>query len=87
MSWQSFCWKSLGKVGHDTTVLGWVLTHGPLSVDHARQLTKNLMRKPTADRLVKQRDADIQYFLQYISRDSIQKSLRVYLDKLRQKKG
>lgn len=45
------------------------------------------MRKPTADRLVKQRDADIQYFLQFISRDSIQKSLRVYLDKLRQKKG
>uniref|UniRef100_A0A8C9K1Z4 Enoyl-CoA delta isomerase 1 n=1 Tax=Panthera tigris altaica TaxID=74533 RepID=A0A8C9K1Z4_PANTA len=58
-----------------------------LSVDHARQLTKNLMRKATADRLVKQRDADVQYFLQFISRDSIQKSLRVYLDKLRQKKG
>ncbi|XP_053749772.1 enoyl-CoA delta isomerase 1, mitochondrial [Panthera pardus] len=55
--------------------------------DHARQLTKNLMRKATADRLVKQRDADVQYFLQFISRDSIQKSLRVYLDKLRQKKG
>ncbi|XP_046954025.1 enoyl-CoA delta isomerase 1, mitochondrial isoform X1 [Lynx rufus] len=55
--------------------------------DHARQLTKNLMRKPTADRLVKQRDTDIQYFLQFICRDSIQKSLRVYLDKLRQKKG
>ncbi|XP_036890331.1 enoyl-CoA delta isomerase 1, mitochondrial isoform X2 [Sturnira hondurensis] len=55
--------------------------------DHARQLTKNMMRKPTADRLVKQRDADIQAFVSFISRDSIQKSLQAYLGKLRQKKG
>ncbi|XP_024409001.1 enoyl-CoA delta isomerase 1, mitochondrial isoform X1 [Desmodus rotundus] len=55
--------------------------------DHARQLTKNMMRKATADRLVKQRDSDIQNFVGFISRDSIQKSLQVYLGKLRQKKG
>ncbi|KAF6124033.1 enoyl-CoA delta isomerase 1 [Phyllostomus discolor] len=55
--------------------------------DHARQLTKNMMRKPTADRLVKHRDSDIQNFVSFISRDSIQKSLQVYLGKLRQKKG
>ncbi|XP_045676662.1 enoyl-CoA delta isomerase 1, mitochondrial [Phyllostomus hastatus] len=55
--------------------------------DHARQLTKNMMRKPTADRLVKQRDSDIQNFVSFISRDSIQKSLQVYLGKLREKKG
>ncbi|KAF5917589.1 hypothetical protein HPG69_000052, partial [Diceros bicornis minor] len=54
--------------------------------DHARQLTKNMMRKPTADRLVKQRDPDIQNFVSFISRDSIQKSLRTYLDKLKAKK-
>ncbi|XP_037013140.2 enoyl-CoA delta isomerase 1, mitochondrial [Artibeus jamaicensis] len=55
--------------------------------DHARQLTKNMMRKPTADRLVKQRDSDIQSFVSFISRDSIQKSLHAYLGKLKQKKG
>lgn len=59
----------------------------PFSLDHARQLTKNMMRKATADRLVKQRDSDIQNFVGFISRDSIQKSLQVYLGKLRQKKG
>ncbi|XP_034525475.1 enoyl-CoA delta isomerase 1, mitochondrial [Ailuropoda melanoleuca] len=55
--------------------------------DHARQLTKNLVRKPTADRLLQQRDADIQNFVRFISRDSIQKSLHVYLEKLKEKKG
>ncbi|XP_026973592.1 enoyl-CoA delta isomerase 1, mitochondrial [Sagmatias obliquidens] len=55
--------------------------------DHARQLTKNMMRKTTVDRLVKQRDADIQNFVSFISRDSIQKSLQMYLEKLKQKKG
>ncbi|XP_022372472.1 enoyl-CoA delta isomerase 1, mitochondrial isoform X1 [Enhydra lutris kenyoni] len=53
---------------------------------HARQLTKSLMRKPTADRLLKERDADIQNFVRFISRDAIQKALRVYLEKLKQKK-
>ncbi|KAJ1067370.1 PREDICTED: enoyl-CoA delta isomerase 1, mitochondrial [Capra hircus] len=55
--------------------------------DHARQLTKNMMRKATADRLLRQRDADIQNFVSFICRDSIQKSLQVYLEKLRQRKG
>ncbi|KAJ8786553.1 hypothetical protein J1605_006042 [Eschrichtius robustus] len=55
--------------------------------DHARQLTKNMMRKTTVDRLVKQRDTDIQNFVSFISRDSIQKSLQMYLEKLKQKKG
>ncbi|KAM5198553.1 enoyl-CoA delta isomerase 1, mitochondrial [Hipposideros larvatus] len=55
--------------------------------DHARQLTKNMMRKPTADGLLKKRDEDIQNFVSFISRDSIQKSLQMYLAKLRQKKG
>jgi len=55
--------------------------------DHARQLTKTLMRKPTADRLLTERDADIQNFVRFICRDSIQKSLHAYLEKLKQKKG
>lgn len=75
--------ERLGVMPH----VGWVFTLGPFSVDHARQLTKNLVRKPTADRLLQQRDADIQNFVRFISRDSIQKSLHVYLEKLKQKKG
>uniref|UniRef100_A0A8C5KPZ0 Enoyl-CoA delta isomerase 1, mitochondrial n=2 Tax=Jaculus jaculus TaxID=51337 RepID=A0A8C5KPZ0_JACJA len=55
--------------------------------EHARQLTKSMMRKATADSLVKQREADIQNFVSFISRDSIQKSLHKYLEKLKQKKG
>ncbi|XP_059548756.1 enoyl-CoA delta isomerase 1, mitochondrial [Myotis daubentonii] len=55
--------------------------------DHARQLTKNMMRKPTVDRLVKQRDADIKNFVSFVSRDAIQKSLQIYLEKLKQRKG
>uniref|UniRef100_A0A8C6FN02 Enoyl-CoA delta isomerase 1, mitochondrial n=1 Tax=Moschus moschiferus TaxID=68415 RepID=A0A8C6FN02_MOSMO len=55
--------------------------------DHARQLTKNMMRKATADHLLRQRDADIQNFVSFICRDSIQKSLQMYLEKLRQRKG
>uniref|UniRef100_A0A8B9Y7B5 Enoyl-CoA delta isomerase 1, mitochondrial n=1 Tax=Bos mutus grunniens TaxID=30521 RepID=A0A8B9Y7B5_BOSMU len=55
--------------------------------DHARQLTKNMMRKATADRLLRQRDADTQNFVSFVCRDSIQKSLQAYLEKLRQRKG
>ncbi|KAB0350199.1 hypothetical protein FD754_015056 [Muntiacus muntjak] len=55
--------------------------------DHTRQLTKNMMRKATADHLLRQRDTDIQNFVSFICRDSIQKSLQVYLEKLRQRKG
>lgn len=55
--------------------------------DHARQLTKNMMRGPTADRLVKHREADVQNFVSFVSKDSIQKSLHKYLEKLKQKQG
>lgn len=54
--------------------------------DHARQITKSMMRKPTIDRLVKQREADINNFVSFVTRDSIQKSLQVYMDRLKQKK-
>lgn len=55
--------------------------------DHSRQLTKTMMRKAMADNLIKHREADIQNFVSFISKDSIQKSLHVYLEKLKQKKG
>ena len=46
-----------------------------------------MMRKATADRLLRQRDADTQNFVSFICRDSIQKSLQVYLEMLQQTKG
>ncbi|XP_054390569.1 enoyl-CoA delta isomerase 1, mitochondrial isoform X2 [Pongo abelii] len=55
--------------------------------DHARQLTKAMMRKATASRLITQRDADVQNFVSFISKDSIQKSLQMYLERLKEKKG
>ncbi|KAM5152332.1 enoyl-CoA delta isomerase 1, mitochondrial [Mantella aurantiaca] len=54
--------------------------------DHARQITKSMIRKPIIDRLVKQREADINNFVNFISKESIQRSLQVYMDRLRQKK-
>ncbi|PNJ17015.1 ECI1 isoform 3, partial [Pongo abelii] len=36
--------------------------------DHARQLTKAMMRKATASRLITQRDADVQNFVSFISK-------------------
>ncbi|XP_038618192.1 enoyl-CoA delta isomerase 1, mitochondrial [Tachyglossus aculeatus] len=55
--------------------------------DHARQLTKAMMRKPTVERLLKGREADVQNFVDFLSRDSIQKSLHAYLQMLKQRKG
>ncbi|XP_028905122.1 enoyl-CoA delta isomerase 1, mitochondrial [Ornithorhynchus anatinus] len=55
--------------------------------DHARQLTKAMMRKPTVERLLKGREADVQNFVSFVSRDSIQKSLHTYLQMLKQRKG
>ncbi|XP_078414832.1 enoyl-CoA delta isomerase 1, mitochondrial isoform X2 [Cetorhinus maximus] len=54
---------------------------------HARQITKSMMRKPTLDRLLTNRESDIQNFVNFISKDSIQKSLQLYLEMLRQRKG
>ncbi|XP_073504340.1 enoyl-CoA delta isomerase 1, mitochondrial isoform X2 [Phyllobates terribilis] len=54
--------------------------------DHARQITKSIMRKPIIDNLVKHREADINNFVSFITKDSIQKSLQVYMDRLKQKK-
>ncbi|XP_062444063.1 enoyl-CoA delta isomerase 1, mitochondrial [Rhea pennata] len=53
--------------------------------DHARQLTKSMMRKPVLDRLVAHREEDIQNFISFITKESIQKSLRMYMEMLKKK--
>ncbi|XP_022603679.1 enoyl-CoA delta isomerase 1, mitochondrial [Seriola dumerili] len=55
--------------------------------DHARQITKSMMRKPTIDKLTSNREADIQNFVSFITKDSIQKSLRMYLEMLKKRKS
>uniref|UniRef100_U3ILK4 Enoyl-CoA delta isomerase 1, mitochondrial n=1 Tax=Anas platyrhynchos platyrhynchos TaxID=8840 RepID=U3ILK4_ANAPP len=55
--------------------------------DHARQLTKTMMRKAVLDRLVAHREEDVQNFISFISKESIQKSLRMYMEMLKKKKG
>uniref|UniRef100_A0A3Q2TQ29 Enoyl-CoA delta isomerase 1, mitochondrial n=1 Tax=Fundulus heteroclitus TaxID=8078 RepID=A0A3Q2TQ29_FUNHE len=55
--------------------------------EHARQITKSMMRKPTLDKLRSNREADIQNFVSFITKDSIQKSLRMYMEMLKQKKA
>ncbi|XP_076998264.1 enoyl-CoA delta isomerase 1, mitochondrial [Tamandua tetradactyla] len=55
--------------------------------DAARQLTKGMMRRPMAERLLKQRDADVQNFVDFISRDSTQKALQAYMQALGRRKG
>ncbi|XP_068606198.1 enoyl-CoA delta isomerase 1, mitochondrial [Brachionichthys hirsutus] len=55
--------------------------------DHARQLTKSMMRKPTLDKLISNREDDIQHFVNFISKDSIQKSLGIYLEMLKKRKS
>ncbi|XP_072299672.1 enoyl-CoA delta isomerase 1, mitochondrial isoform X2 [Eucyclogobius newberryi] len=55
--------------------------------DHARQITKSMMRKSTIDKLTSNREADIQHFVNFITKDSIQKSLRMYLEMLKKRKA
>ncbi|XP_070836697.1 enoyl-CoA delta isomerase 1, mitochondrial-like isoform X2 [Chaetodon trifascialis] len=55
--------------------------------DHARQMTKSMMRKPTIDKLVSNREADIHRFVNFITKESIQKSLGMYLEMLKKRKS
>ncbi|KGL78146.1 hypothetical protein N309_10814, partial [Tinamus guttatus] len=54
--------------------------------DHARQLTKSMMRKPVLDRLVTHQEDDVQHFVSFIAKESIQKSLRKYMEMLSKRK-
>ncbi|TNM97534.1 hypothetical protein fugu_015690 [Takifugu bimaculatus] len=55
--------------------------------DHARQITKSMMRKPTIDKLMSKREPDIQNFVSFITKDPIQKSLGLYLSMLKKRKS
>lgn len=46
-----------------------------------------MMRKGVVERLQKLRESDIENFVSFISRDSIQKSLQMYVERLKQRKA
>ena len=80
-AWQQRLRAGRGRGPHAFPILAL------LSADHARQLTKSMMRKAILDRLVAHREEDIQNFISFISKESIQKSLRMYMEMLKKKKS
>ncbi|XP_016338189.1 enoyl-CoA delta isomerase 1, mitochondrial-like isoform X1 [Sinocyclocheilus anshuiensis] len=55
--------------------------------DHARQISKSMMRKPTIDKLLANREADTTNFVSFTTKDSIQKSLGLYMEMLKKRKS
>lgn len=54
--------------------------------DHARQATKQYMRQPIMQRLLKNREKDTANFVQFVNNDKVQKSLGLYLAALKGRK-
>ncbi|XP_048757865.2 enoyl-CoA delta isomerase 1, mitochondrial-like [Ostrea edulis] len=52
----------------------------------ARQLSKTEIRRPTIEKLLQRKEEDIRHFRDYITKESIQRSLGMYLDNLKNKK-
>jgi 3,2-trans-enoyl-CoA isomerase len=52
----------------------------------AREITKSSMRGETLNKLISQREADVDRFVSFTCKDSIQKSLGYYLESLKKKK-
>lgn len=50
-----------------------------------RIITKQILRKPLIDKLQAGREADIQNFVEYMTKDSVQKMLHEYMANLRKK--
>lgn len=55
--------------------------------DFARQITKNQCRKEFIDKLLTKREADTDNFVNYITKDSIQKAMGKYLESLKKRKS
>ncbi|KAG9328642.1 hypothetical protein JZ751_014449 [Albula glossodonta] len=51
------------------------------------KITKSMMRKPVIDKLLSSRESDIKNFVSFITKESIQKSLRMYMESLRKRKA
>jgi hypothetical protein len=56
-------------------------------VGYARQLTKEHMRKHTVEKLEARQDQDTENFVNFITKDAIQKGLGRYLESLKRPKN
>lgn len=56
-----------------------------LLADFARQLTKTQMKMSLIDKLLSRRDEDIEHFVNFITKDSVQKTLGFYLEQMKKK--
>jgi 3,2-trans-enoyl-CoA isomerase len=52
----------------------------------ARHLSKSQLRRPTIEKLLKRKEDDIRNFKDFATKESIQKSLGMYLESLKNKK-
>ncbi|XP_022531622.1 enoyl-CoA delta isomerase 1, mitochondrial [Astyanax mexicanus] len=55
--------------------------------DYARQISKAMVRKATMDKMLAGREADITNFVTFTNKDSIQKSLGMYMEMLKGRKA
>ena len=55
------------------------------STDHARILSKQMLRGPTLEKLQTKRDEDVAFFTNFIQKEYIQKSLGMYLESLKKR--
>jgi len=53
---------------------------------HARQLTKQALRKPMVERLAAQQDEEVEYIVNFLTKDSIQQALGLYIESLKKPK-
>ncbi|KAL4241127.1 dodecenoyl-CoA isomerase [Mactra antiquata] len=53
--------------------------------DYARQLTKSQMKMPNINKLRARRDEDVQHFVNFITKDSVQQALGFYIENLKKK--
>ncbi|XP_076839642.1 enoyl-CoA delta isomerase 1, mitochondrial-like isoform X1 [Brachyhypopomus gauderio] len=64
------------------TLAKWLTIPG-----HAQEISKSMMRKPTVDKLLANREADVKNFVDFVTKDSNQKYLEMYLAALKKKKA
>jgi hypothetical protein len=53
--------------------------------DTARELTKSMMRNETINKLIAHREQDLDNFVEFTQKDSIQKSIGAYLESVKRR--
>ena len=53
---------------------------------HAKQLTKQALRKPVVERLAAQQDEELEQIVNFLTKDSVQQALGHYIESLKKPK-